>query len=160
MASPTTPAPTTSTCMISASVRDGGDRVADRNRAGGDDLPIDAAIGMPKGSQQRRWNGEIADAAARLDVRCRATNDTFDDLKPHTVANGDHAIQEPKLVPGGPAGDIEIGAKSQRIDGCTDRRLDGGHRSEIDDRYDLFGDVGEAVSRRVQNFRRAAQFIG
>src|SRR5215471_15611216 len=117
MASPTTPAPTTSTCMISASARDGGDRVADGNRAGGDDLPIDAAIGMSEGSQQRLRNDEIANAAARLDVRCCATNDAFDDLELNTVADGDHAIQKLELVPGGPACDIEIRAESQGIDG-------------------------------------------
>src|SRR5215467_9461394 len=149
MASPTTPAPTTSTCMISASARDGGDRVADGNRAGGDDLPIDAAIGMPKGSQQRLRNGEIANAAARLDVRCRTTNDALDDLELNAVADGDHTVQKLELVPGGPARHIEIGAKSQWIDGGANRRLNGGDRREIDDRYDFFGDIGKAVSGRV-----------
>src|SRR5262252_3785042 len=149
MASPTTPAPTTSTCMISASARDGGDRVADGNRAGGDDLPIDAAIGMPKGSQQRLQDGEIANTAARLDIRCCATNDALDDLELNTGPDGDHAVQKLEFVPGGPARDIEVRAKSQGIDGGANRRLDGGDRSQIDDRYDFFGDIGKAMSGRV-----------
>src|SRR6266849_1177977 len=111
-ASPTTPAPTTRTCMTSSSAVRRMDGVADRNRSGADDFAVHTAIGVPENPQQRLRNRKIANSGPRLNVRCRAAHDALDDFQSRVIAHRDVAIEQLELMPGRPAIDVKIGAKS------------------------------------------------
>src|SRR5262249_38495970 len=99
-------------------------------------------------------------AGVGIDVGRRATHDPLDDLEPHPQADRDLLPDQIELAPGWPAGDVEVAAKSQRMDRHADDAFDCGNRSEVDDRDHLVGDVGKAETRRVEYARRATQFVG
>src|SRR5262245_64668921 len=111
---------------------------------------------MPEAAHQWLRYGKVARAGLGIDVGGRAAHDPLDDFEPRAVADGDLLADEVELAPGRPARDIDVAAKAQRVDGRPDRGLERGDGSEIDDRDHLACNVGEAVTRGVQNLRRSA----
>src|SRR5437899_6697949 len=95
-----------------------------------------------------------------IDIGRRAADDALENLDLGIAAYRDLFADEIELVPSRPARHVEIAAKAQRMDARADGVLERGERSKIDDRNRLGGNVGEAETRRVQQFRRAAQLIG
>src|SRR6267142_3592676 len=76
IASPTTPAPTTRTC-IAQSLLNHVHAVAGRDPAGRDHLGIDTAIGVREVLHERPRDRQIADAGAGLDLGRGAAPDAF-----------------------------------------------------------------------------------
>ncbi len=82
-------------------------RVAGGDRAAGDHLGIDAALGVTKPSHQRLRNGEIACGGVGIDVDRSAAVDALHHLEPD-VADRERPIEQVELMPGRPALDIEV----------------------------------------------------
>ncbi len=135
-------------------------RSAGRDLAGGNDFPIDAAVGMAKTLHERVRDSQVAKAGLGIDVGGGAAHDPLDDLQSR---GGPIAIFRPTRSNSCQAGQpahIDVAAKAQRMHRRADRVLDGGHRREIDDGHHFAGDVGETVAGRMQDLRRSAQLIG
>ena len=105
--------------------------VADGDLAAGNNLGIDAAIGMAEIDHQRAGNGQVADSDVGIDLGCRATLDAFDRFEPG-FADRELAADEVELVPGRPAGDMEdcresasglIGCSAALSTAATEARL-------------------------------------
>ena len=131
--------------------------VADGDLAAGDDLGIDAAVGVAEIVHQRARNRHVADAGVGIDLRGRATLDALDHLEPG-LADREFAVEQVEFMPGRPAVDIDIAAKAQWIDRRPGRVFDLCHRGEVDDGDHLLRHVREAVAFAEQHLGRPAQF--
>src|SRR5215467_12991997 len=145
--------------MMLSQVRSIVQLASDRDLARFDDLAIDAAIAMPEAAHQRLRDGKVARASVGIDIGGRTTHDPLHDFQPRALADGDLLPEQVELVPGRPALHIDVAAETQRVHRQPDGGLNCGHGSEIDDRNDLARDIGEAVTRRVQDLRRSPQLI-
>src|SRR6266545_7365057 len=158
IASPTTPAPITRTCI--STLANHIDAIAGRDLSGRDHLGIDAAIGVIEILHQRMHDRQVADSGAGLDLGRGATPDALHDLEPRLRTDREGTAEQIEFAPRRPAFDMEVGAKPQGIDRGADRALDGRDRGKIDDRDDFPGDIRETVSRAMQDLGRSAQLVG
>src|SRR3954465_4860884 len=132
------------------------DGVADADGATGDDFRKDAALVTAELPGQRGRGFKVAGGGVGIDIDGSATRDRLDHLEPD-VADGEGLAYQIELVPGGPAAEIEVGAKAQGVDGDADHGLDGGNAREIDDRDQFANVIREAVAAAGQELWRALQ---
>src|SRR5207247_10954508 len=110
-------------------------------------------------SQRILANIEIAHAAVAIDLGGGASRNSACDPQPGRRPDGNFTADEVELVPCVPALDVNIGAESKRIDPSTDRRLERGNRSQVDEGDDLIRRVRKAMAMRVQQLRRTSQLV-
>src|SRR5947209_9513080 len=128
-------------------------RIARCHLTAPDHLGIDAALAMTEAALQRGRDIEVARGGVGVDVDGGAAADALDDPEAGT-ADRERLAEQIELAPGRPAAHIEIGAETQRMHRPPDDSFDLLQRPEIDDRDHLLGDVGKAVARTGQDFRR------
>ena len=91
---------------------------------------------------------EIAHARRWINIGRRAAVDALGDLQ-YSIAQSDPLADEVKLAPWAKPFNIDIGAKTQRINAApVSRTGDGINTGEIDDREEAGLAVHEAVARR------------
>jgi len=93
------------------------------NGAASDNFGIHAAIAVAKPAHQRVGDIEVARRAFGIDVDSRAADDPLYDLQAD-ISDGERLVEQVEFVPGRPAADIQIGAKSQRMDLLVDDVFD------------------------------------
>src|SRR5450756_3191365 len=81
---------------------------------------------------ERARNGHVANTGVGIDLGGRATLDALDRFEPG-AADRNFAIEQAELMPGRPAADIDIAAKTQGIDRRSRRGLHRRHRGEVND---------------------------
>src|SRR6185369_11356083 len=88
---------------------------------------IYATIGVVEIFEKRARDGQVADAGIRIDIGRGTALDTLDDLEPHILADRQRLTDKIELMPRGPARNIEVTAKAQRIYDHPCSILHGGH---------------------------------
>src|SRR5262249_39800272 len=138
------------------SLRIMNDGIADRDLARFDYFGVHTTVGVVEIFQQRTGNGEVANARVRIDIGRRTTLDALDDLQPRSPADRQGLIEKTEFVPCGPAGDIQVASKAQRINRRPSGVFHGRDRGEVDDRNDLSGHIRKTVAiLSEKNLRRS-----
>ena len=111
---------------------------------------------MPERGAQRTGNVEVATPGFRIDVGGAAAAVAPVDPE-QRLADPDVAADPVELLPGACAVDVEIGAKTQRIDLDAPLLFEAAYGRQIDQRDDVVRLVHEMPVRRADQRRRAAQ---
>ena len=104
------------------------------------------------------WQVEVARGGHGIHIDRRTALDALGDVEAN-LADRECLADQVELAPGGPAGDMQVAAKAQGIDGLAREIFERGDTCQVDDRDDLFGDIRKAVIAAHQHSWRSLQFL-
>ena len=115
-----------------------------------------AQIRMAEMLPEQAWHVAVPLARLQVHLSRRAAHRALEDLQPGT-AEQDFLPQPAELGPGGQAGEIDVGAETQRVELPADCLFQRPQAGEVDQGDALALLVGEGVARRLDEPELAAR---